>query len=421
MSTPSNRIEELLALVRGPWRTRDWERVSDLALELPAIAPDTIVPFALASIGEALDVGPLLDALLSIVTAQQWPELVARAVAAVRENSKNPAAVRVLDDACLRVPTAVHPYLETIVDLQPGHHNLAAFRETHWQHVAFLTDRFFATPAEHRRPIAVRLLETRLPEAFVFVKSHEPHYPEYLPQVGYTETPEGLRPLYVERPHHFAFEPEYLPVVIGTIDRLRALNPTWVPTGSGAARYRLGGIGTAACGSCGGFLHHLITFDPVPEGIGVTGLERLELATCFSCLGWEQERLAYVHDSSGTPHDVGHTEELCVPQFPASALRETVISLIDLGPLWRWQEWGAANDRENLFRVGGQPSWIQCADYPTCAHCGHISHFLLQLDSELPVSGEEPLAGGWSWGESGICYIFWCDACKVSTMSWQCT
>jgi hypothetical protein len=417
---PDDRAETLLRLYRVPRRSRDWGRAHALAIELATVAPDAIVPFALACIQEGLDIGPDLAALISFLGAEQWPVLVEAAVAALRENSENRAADDLLDQACLRVPIAAHPYLETIYDLPPAYRYMDAFHETHWHEVDFLARRLLKAPSEHRRPIAATLVETRLPTAFALAKKYDPRYPAYLAQVGFADTPEEVRQLYVELPQHVAFEPNYLTALIGTYDRWRALSPTWKASAPDAACYRLGGKTAARCHSCGGILHHLVTFDPVPDGIGITKLARLELATCLSCLGWEHEYLAYEHDAYGVPRDLSHAEELRVPEFPAPALRETEISLVDLGPLWRWQESGASNHRENLFRVGGHPSWIQHAEYPACARCGVPSHFLLQLDSDLPTQ-EEPPAAGWNWGESGICYIFWCNACSVSTLFWQCT
>lgn len=39
--------------------------------------------------------------------------------------------------------------------------------------------------------------------------------------------------------------------------------------------------------------------------------------------------------------------------------------------------------------------------------------FLLQLDSGLD--------DGCLWGSGGILYVFWCDTCRVSNQTWQCT
>lgn len=84
---------------------------------------------------------------------------------------------------------------------------------------------------------------------------------------------------------------------------------------------------------------------------------------------------------------------------------------------WFWQAWGCSNSRENLNRVGGEPSWIQDAEYPSCPSCDKLMPYLFQLDSDLPTAG----GGEWLWGSGGIAYGFWCDGCRISGVIWQCT
>ena len=103
--------------------------------------------------------------------------------------------------------------------------------------------------------------------------------------------------------------------------------------------------------------------------------------------------------------------------FVGLPLVETKVALVDLGPRWATQDWGHSNGRENLHRVGGPPCFVQDPDYQTCSGCGKTSHFLMQLDSELPAAdGTE-----WLWGSGGIGYVFWCNACRRSSYMWQCT
>ncbi|SUA50259.1 Uncharacterised protein [Paenibacillus thiaminolyticus] len=84
---------------------------------------------------------------------------------------------------------------------------------------------------------------------------------------------------------------------------------------------------------------------------------------------------------------------------------------------WRTQDWALSNGRENLCRIGGMPSWIQDAQYPSCPECRETMAFIAQLDSDLPLAD----GGEWMWGSGGIGYLFWCDCCKVSGHLWQCT
>jgi hypothetical protein len=127
--------------------------------------------------------------------------------------------------------------------------------------------------------------------------------------------------------------------------------------------------------------------------------------------------LFYLHDENGCPSNVGYNGPAVKPQFPAGPLKETEIQLAETPRRWYWQDWGRSNSRENLNRIGGEPCWIQSAEYPQCPLCQRLMRYLLQLDSDLPMMD----GGEWLWGSGGIAYGFWCDQCKVSGFFWQCT
>jgi len=161
----------------------------------------------------------------------------------------------------------------------------------------------------------------------------------------------------------------------------------------------------------------LLVFDPIPSGLGITRLKRLDLATCLSCLGWERQPLFYQHDNNGSPQNVGYDGPPVKPQFPVGPLREAEIGLAQTPRRWFWQAWGCSNSRENLNRIGGEPCWIQDAEYPNCPSCNKMMPYLFQLDSDLPTGG----GGEWLWGSGGTVYGFWCDGCRISGLLWQCT
>jgi hypothetical protein len=195
----------------------------------------------------------------------------------------------------------------------------------------------------------------------------------------------------------------------------RSVHPTW--NLSGGESLRFGGRGSAACSLCGELLHHLIT---IPEanifspGSGKAHCE-ISLETCLSCLGWERPVLFYKHDRDGRaqPLDIGSAK----PEFIGDPLRETRVRLVSTPSRWTWQDWALSNSRENLNRVGGNPCWIQSADFPQCRDCEDTMRFVMQLDSHLPVEG----GGEWLWGNGGICYVFGCSPCRSTAFLWQCT
>lgn len=179
---------------------------------------------------------------------------------------------------------------------------------------------------------------------------------------------------------------------------------------------RFGGLTDGACAYCGEELHHFITLDPTPDNLDVTGLNRLELASCLSCLGWGAPQFFYKHDPTGHPHQIGYDGPHMEPEFPAVPFNPTLVQVAQISRRWQWQNDAGSNGRENLNRIGGAPSWIQYAEFPHCPECGQSMKFLLQITSELPtVNGRE-----WNWGDGGICYGFWCDPCKISGFLWQC-
>ncbi|HEX5102509.1 MAG TPA: DUF1963 domain-containing protein [Pirellulaceae bacterium] len=234
----------------------------------------------------------------------------------------------------------------------------------------------------------------------------------YLHEVGFEATSNGLRQLYADGPRHLIFADGYLDERAGWQD-----HPTWhLPENAPATQIDIGGDGNTNCGHCGGRTHRLVRFAHVDHLPFVMGVESLSIETCLSCLGWEDPRVMfYRHSDNGLPTCLA--EHGGPPQFPAVALQQTTVQMVDMGPRWHWQYWGATNSVENLHRIGGHPTWIQSAEYPQCPGCHSTMCFLLQLDSNLPTMDE----GDWLWGSGGIVYVFWCTACRISAMLWQCT
>jgi hypothetical protein len=206
-----------------------------------------------------------------------------------------------------------------------------------------------------------------------------------------------LRPPFCE---HIIFEngPPLGPPFIA-----RQRHPTWhLPTTGG--ELRMGGEGSAICPTCRQTLVHLITLRNVPVGMG-SSLPHLRLETCPNSLG----PAFYSHDADGRPtpiepaHPAGFDDTI-VP------LRETMVRLARTPDRWLRQSMGLSNSRENLFRLGGLPSWIQSPEIPCVPGTDRQMDFLLQVDSELQnVQGSDVL-----WGSGGLLYVFWDSQTRIS-------
>ena len=191
-------------------------------------------------------------------------------------------------------------------------------------------------------------------------------------------------------------------------------HPTWRLEG-GKAGYKLGGVLDEADGDAQNPLFHLITLDPLPHDLPVRSLPRLILAAHVREIN-EGEIVFYEHDAQGMPRRIG--ERTQVEYVQDEPIKECEVVLAPTPARWAAQDWGMSNSRQNLARIGGEPSWIQGAQVPRCPICGEKMEFLMQLDSELPSCEQ---GGEVYFGSGGILYVFWCERTRVSAFFMQCT
>ena len=337
-------------------------------LELVQAEPASVVDLARMVLEQAPEGGTYFDTALSFLPLDDWPTVVAYALEALRRNMTNQAAQSILQYANLQCPEALH-----------------AFRE------------------------------------------EQAHLASEFCKVGHSLPEFDNPPTHSSAPAlHFAFPASYLAELLERRSQWpeNRCHPTWIAAPSDSPLVAFGGMNEAVCRICHGHLHHLVTFDPLPDGAGVTGLPTLELAVCLVCLSLGVEMLSYRHDENGGPHDISHGERR--PDFVGVEelihFKPARVALVDLGSRWQRQDWGSSNHRENLNRVGGHPTWVQSPEYPLCPVCGETQRFLLQLDDDLlTVDDQTGGISNWMWsGDSGMAYLFWCDACKVSSVRTQC-
>ena len=191
-------------------------------------------------------------------------------------------------------------------------------------------------------------------------------------------------------------------------------HPTWRLDG-GEAGYKLGGVLDEADGDAQNPFFHIIMLDPLPRDLPVRSLPRLILAAHVREIN-EGEIVFYEHDAQGMPRRIG--ERTQVEYAFDEPIKECEVALAPTPARWAAQDWGMSNSRQNLARIGGEPSWIQGALVPTCPICGEKMEFLMQLDSELPSCEQ---GGEVYFGSGGILYVFWCEQTRVSGFFMQCT
>jgi hypothetical protein len=405
------------------------------ATDLALSCPEAVADLAVATMDRFPEGGTFLDAALSYLPEDRWDGLVVSALDALERSRKNEAACSVIAYASLQALTSLHAHLDRIFRLRPNaetYYEQCPWRESGTSHLRFL--RGVIEGKASRRDVRLRawkaMLQTRHPEVLAIALAHAAEILEcvpglsmpetidaYLNLVGYHHSGGALRRLCPEALFHAVF-PERFFEGQSRPPWLARIHPTWaLEPAAELPPMRFGGHADGECSLCGGVLHRLISFEPVPQGLGVTELARLELATCLSCLGWEQAPLFYRHERDGKAISIGYDGPTVVPQFPVGPLRECWVRLAETPRRWYWQGWGSSSSREHLNRIGGEPCWVQDAEYPECPSCGEVMSHLMQLDSDLATSDGRD----WSWGSGGIGYVSWCDRCKVSGLLWQCT
>lgn len=382
--------------------------------------------------------GTFLDASLSYMPLDAFDSVVPEALACIRAdpNTRDDGPGSVIAYASLQAVQSLHPHLDEIWELEPNagsYFEMWPWRGAWGQTCPDLAEVYDREPdsRDGRRAWDALLQSRSLPclQAAVARASTitEPWSRDRLgpwapadawfKKVGFDLVGDDLIRLCPDTPYHLRFDADYLGREGEPVHVRPGTHPTWFDLGQAELTAGFGGEVDTTCAVCSDHLHRMLAIDPIPPGLGIDSRHRVTFVTCLSCLGWTEGILQFQHAANGEPTPVGYVGEPTPPQFPATAFLPTTVGLVPTPERWRFQDWGLANSRENLNRIGGEPTWIQNADYPTCASCGSTMHFVFQLDSEFRTDD----GGGWLWGSGGIAYFFWCDGCAVSACFWQCT
>ncbi|MDR3056471.1 MAG: hypothetical protein LBU53_13945 [Zoogloeaceae bacterium] len=416
-----------------------WQRLKE---QLQSIGRDPVQVFEFAH--EFLvcrnKCSTLFVTALNYLSQEQLGALVALAVPICQEDGiSDTAAGDVLDYVCRPFPELLHPYIETIfeISLQERYGKFEqAWRGLDRARIEIFKTRLLSgkdTEADeqrnHKKEFTIShrlfmcLMNTRDPETILFALQHarthkitppweidEDYFQRvHLADVGFARKGSALVSIYPNKPYHFIFVrgdgfPQEDP-------RLKSVLPI-------QQRFRFGGNATLTPDEPYPF-SHILTLDPIPAGVHVTGLPRLVLGAYITEIN-HYGVCFYQHDANGNPQQkIAPAEFVEVERrYIDYPFRETTVLLAPTPERFACGEWG---DPASQFRLGGEPSWIQNPDVPVCPHCGETMEFLLQLDTGLPDTDPDRKDGEVYFGSGGMCYVFWCDTCKVSSYFEQCT
>lgn len=361
---------------------------------------------------------------LSYISRDQFTELIQQALAIlVYEENEN--AEDLIHSASLQFPELLRDHLPLIFELQPNRHSyyasypwrglttneISPFKATLLDPETSLDDRvwLFKSLLATRDFATVKFaVQYACNSALFGEKEIGVRLVGELELVGFTVRNGIIERFCMDHVRHFAFPKNYFSAV-RPIHLNKERHPTWNLRSDN--RFAFGGI---LGDTTENVFAHLLTLDDSLSGTGVSGFSTVTFGVHLSDLNDFQE-LFYQHDGDGQPNRIGTVDK--PSNYDSFPIKSTLIGLAETPDRWRIQDWASSNSRENIFRLGGEPSWIQNAEVLRCPSCGEKMNFLMQLDSELPdMEGGEVY-----FGSGGICYAFWCDTDKISGFMIQCT
>jgi len=418
-----NKGEQLVNdFIANGWKSKPFDKLIPLLRD----NRDQALSVAMLILEKIPKGGTFFDLLLSHLTEEEFGAVVTVAMKKLRNG---PADVldSVIAYASVQFPSLLVPFFREIFTLQPN--SGSYYEEWPWRaadnsEIAVLKNLVhYEKNADIRNRAWRCLVETRRSEAIEFAAQHFPPeldrgagFNAYAHLVGFDTASCPPRKLHTDRSHHIIFPANHFNDADRPVWNRHSNHPTWSLDDPNALDGCLGGYADGQCGLCGGRLHRLVIIEDAVSVLPIS-LPRIELCTCMSCLGWEAPELFFAHDTSGKPTPLCDNVKHQEPEFPAEPLKSVVVRYVSSPSRWEFQDWALSNGRENLNRIGGSPSWIQDSQYPQCPKCHELMNFVAQLDSDLSTID----GGEWLWGSGGICYLFWCDSCRISANLWQCT
>ena len=163
-------------------------------------------------------------------------------------------------------------------------------------------------------------------------------------------------------------------------------------------------------------INRLLTLNPIPPHLPITGLSQLTLGMDFDKvfqMPIQKDLPAYYqHDIDGIPYialtDINRSE---IDYYRCAPIRRGKVLLYELPKKY------LQHDEGNNWRIGGSPQWWQKPEVPTCYKCGQPMAFL----ANLPSGNMRTIDNGFAYygSDGGTAYAWWCDQDKISCYTWQ--
>lgn len=138
--------------------------------------------------------------------------------------------------------------------------------------------------------------------------------------------------------------------------------------------------------------------------------DNIDVLTCTSCVASEADAFGRIGlDGSATWHPASQFEgglsEEDTEEADAGLIPTCRLGLGDTRPPWHSIQVGLPTP---LSQVGGLPTWIQDAHYPSCPGCEVTMKFIAQVDQ-----------GSLAPNAEGVFYGFFCAPCRVTATRFQ--
>ncbi|WP_244150017.1 hypothetical protein [Xanthomonas sacchari] len=399
-------------------------------LALAAEQPDELGALLLLALQRGSPASAYLDVALDLLPDAVLEPVCAEAWRRYRQGESAPLVVRVVELASYQAPQTLRcdweallgAFAEGEAQLAPSvWRALPAAVAAHWADTLRAADDAGELARAQALLLAAQADTVAIARRYLLDRGG-PSAHDWIPWAGLSDT-EQPQPLHGLQPLHLRFGHQQWRMQLDAEPQWRReiwrLHPTW-QGGTLQGSARIGGVLGIACGYCDAPLQRLLELDRRFLQEGASGT--VTLCLCQACAGGgEGPDVYYVrHGADGLPESASASpgQDVAVLAALDDPLMEAVVGLAAMhGQRWQQQDWGGSNNRQNLSRVGGAPSWVQGAGYPHCRDCKAPMRFVLQLDTILPTVGGDTLY----WGNGGMLYVFWCDACAVSAHQWQCT